>query len=519
MASVNVLYLGAKNANYLHSLGDWHTMQVQVPDDNDVSSWHYLPEVADETFDAVLVAQDVSAAAHAGSFANWMRVLRCGGQLFLENSSDNHNLLVRGLSLIEPLAETVEAQEATRTTIVRKKTNFFPATHHISAALYAEIAGDILQAQYHYCLARTVAPADWDAAHYLALFYNRQNQFAQAVEVWRQMRRQYPQSTKPLVMEVLNTLITGDYPHGFRMREAYAERFLPYERRSHAYPPPPVRLHPQRWQGENLNGKTLIVWSEFGLGDEIMFASLARWLKQACGVARLLWVVQPPLVELLRSHPDIDEVISADTAAQHCPPVDYWDFPHALLAHCEQPFVALPKRSPYLFADADKARAFDVSAAAGKLKIGLVWRGDPRHENDAMRSLHRPELLDTLLDIPNTAWFNLQKSVNDEEQQWLQSRPITDWRGQLHDFADTAAALSQLDLLVTADTSVVHAAGALGVPALVMLAPVYDWRWGLPQNGVSPWYPSVEKVFAPHPLAGWIGKIGCVREKIVNIVD
>ena len=160
---------------------------------------------------------------------------------------------------------------------------------------------------------------------------------------------------------------------------------------------------------------------------------------------------------------------------------------------------------PYLFADPLRRERFAPLLAGEGLRVGVVWRGNPLHSNDADRSLPGLETLVPLWAIAGVRFFSLQKSPL-ELPPFPAGQPLLDLAPQLGDFADTAAALAGLDLLVTVDTSVAHLAGALGVPCW-MLLPVYksDWRWQKGQSD-SPWYPSL-RLFWQTQRGDWAGPV------------
>jgi hypothetical protein len=132
-----------------------------------------------------------------------------------------------------------------------------------------------------------------------------------------------------------------------------------------------------------------------------------------------------------------------------------------------------------------------------KLKVGLVWAGNPQHGNDHNRSF-RPHAFKPLFEIPDVAFFSLQKQQRPSDAGDLaQLGAIVDLAAELKDFSDSAAALAALDLLVAADTSIVHLAGALGRPVWTMVPFSPDWRW-LTARDDTPWYPTMRLYRQPH---------------------
>jgi Flp pilus assembly protein TadD len=242
------------------------------------------------------------------------------------------------------------------------------------------------------------------------------------------------------------------------------------------------------WQGESLEGRHLLLWPEQGLGDTLQFVRHTAAL--AARGARITVEAQQPLVRLLEQSLAA-EVVPPGTAVQadfHCPLLS---LPHRLgLREPEW-------RGPYLRAPADAAAARAV-AALPRPRVGLVWAGSPAHLNDANRSLPFHALA-PLLAVPGVNFCALQFGAAAADAQ---SRPEgvswTDLAPLIGDFADTAAALVQLDLLVTVDTSVAHLAGGLGVTAWVLLAFCPDWRWQLERSDTA-WYPTLSLFRQPVP--------------------
>lgn len=165
------------------------------------------------------------------------------------------------------------------------------------------------------------------------------------------------------------------------------------------------------------------------------------------------------------------------------------------------------------FAPPVAAREDGLHPSRNRLRVGLVWAGNPRNPTDGRRSIPLSRLLSALPLGPH--YVSLQKEVSEQDRALLQSRPdILDLSPQLADFVDTAAACDSVDLLISVDTSVAHLAGALGRPVLLLITCVPDWRWMLGRTD-SPWYPSMRLLRQPSPgdwdqvlaqLPGWLSE-------------
>lgn len=269
----------------------------------------------------------------------------------------------------------------------------------------------------------------------------------------------------------------------------YAEGWPLHEGRLfvHAQANTPVNSNCRQWQGEPLAGKTILIVPEQGLGDEIQFCRYVPWLK-AQGAARVTLACWPSQQTLMESLAGPDVVISVVDLKSPAETHDYWTFLLSLPLHARTELTSIPAQRPYLFADAARVAAHGPLAASEGLRIGLVWRGNPGHSNDGDRSLPSLDVLAPLWSIERARFFSLQKSKT--PLPVIPDRlPLVDLAPLIDDCADTAALLSQLDLLISVDTAVAHLAGALGVPCWILL-PCFktDWRW-LSGRSDSPWYP------------------------------
>ena len=222
------------------------------------------------------------------------------------------------------------------------------------------------------------------------------------------------------------------------------------------------------WRGEPPAGRSFLLLPEQGFGDQLQFVRYAAALK-AAGAARITVVAPPPLVRLFAAMPAVDTVIECPPEATvPVPPHDFWTLPFSLPLWLE----GLPS-APYLAAPEAARRAW---AGFDEGRIGVVWHGGRHQPVERYRGLPSPDLLAPL--ARHGALVDLQEP-----------------RG---DFADTAAILEHLDLVITTDTAMAHLAGALGRRAFVMLPHIaMDWRWA--DGRTTPWYPSLRLFRQPAP--------------------
>jgi hypothetical protein len=268
-----------------------------------------------------------------------------------------------------------------------------------------------------------------------------------------------------------------------------------------------------RWDGGPLAGRRILVGVEAGHGDMIQFCRYGAHLR-AAGAARVGVLCHPGLVALFGALRGADEAIGLDQPLQR----DAWDVwapPLSLPRHFGTTVAAVPAALPYIVPDAQRvARLAPLLAAdAGALKVGLVWRGNPRFENDAARSLPGLSTLAPLGRVPGVRPFSLQKGPGEAEAAaGVPGLDVTDLAPALGDFADTAALIAGLDLVITVDTACAHLAGALGKPCWVLLpAWMPDWRW-LEGRDDTPWYPGTMRLFRQERDGEW----GEVVERVIE---
>ncbi|WP_233202749.1 tetratricopeptide repeat protein, partial [Limnohabitans sp. JirII-31] len=241
-----------------------------------------------------------------------------------------------------------------------------------------------------------------------------------------------------------------------------------------------------RWLGvESLQGQTILLHSEQGLGDTIQFCRYAKLVK-ALG-ARVVMEVPAPLVPLLESLEGVDELVEK---GQALPAFDYHCPLLSLPLAFKTELSTIPSPEPYLRSDKAKVKRWRAKLGRKtKPRIGLVWSGSTVHKNDRNRSLTLDELTPYLPE--GFAYVCLQNEIRDVDQEALQQSSIQYFGDELENFADTAALCELMDMVISVDTSVAHLSGALGKSTWVLLQHVPDWRWLLDRED-SPWYGSVK---------------------------
>ncbi|RQR52842.1 hypothetical protein DIE21_11970 [Burkholderia sp. Bp9140] len=277
-------------------------------------------------------------------------------------------------------------------------------------------------------------------------------------------------------MRAFLCLSIGDFEAGWAEYEwRWRDTQLDGSRRHFAQP---------RWTREMpLDGRTILLYAEQGLGDTLQFCRYVPLVK-ALG-ARV--VVESP-VELKAILATLDGIDTMVTRGEPLPPFDLHCPLLSLPLEFRTDLESIPAGVPYLQAGSARVEHWQgVLGASDRPRIGLVWSGNPLHSNDRNRSMTLTELLPLLDD--RYEWISLQKVVRDEDRPVLESSPIRFVGDELRDFADTAALAQLMDCIVSVDTSVAHLAGALGRPLALMIPHTPDFRWLLDRDD-SPWYPS-----------------------------
>jgi hypothetical protein len=267
-----------------------------------------------------------------------------------------------------------------------------------------------------------------------------------------------------------------------------------------------------RWRGEALTGKSVLIGIEAGHGDMIQFCRYAVVLK-AMGAIRIAVVCHPGLKQLFGTLSGVDEVFAFEEDALSSG-WDFWTPPLSLPHYCHTRMNNIPAPIPYLAADPARVKMWAPSLPASGVRVGLVWKGSPRFENDADRSLSSLDMLAPLGAVAGTQFVSLQKGPGEEEARHPpDGLSLLALGSRLENFADTAAVVANLDLVIGVDTAVVHLAGAMGKPCWVML-PDYrtDWRW-LVDRSDSPWYPHM-RLFRQPTEGGWPPVIAAVVDAL-----
>lgn len=350
------------------------------------------------------------------------------------------------------------------------------------------------QAAESYSRALELEPGLLDTRVALATCYQALGLASEAMSACEAVLRVDPQHAEAHWNKALLLLLNGDYLQGWREYEwRWRKRDFTSPLRSFSQP---------RWQGEALAGRTILVHAEQGFGDTLQFCRYVPLV--ASRGARVVFECHQPLVPLMEG---LAGTVTVVPAGEPLPPFDL----HVPLLSLPLIFgtaaETIPDAVPYLSAPPDRLPFWStVVADGGRLRVGLCWAG--KSYPDPGRSCPADQLL-PLVTMTGVEFHSLQVG-------WNGPLPpaMADHVAHVHDFGDTAALVSRLDLIITIDTAMAHLAGAMGKPTWVMLPFAPDWRWMLGRDD-SPWYPSM-RLFRQPANGSWRDVVQRVAAALQN---
>jgi tetratricopeptide (TPR) repeat protein len=409
-------------------------------------------------------------------------------------SAEAHN----NLGNVFKAAKRLDEAEASYRHALALRPDFADAHHNLGFLFEETRRLAEAEAAYHRALA--LQPNLADAHHSLGNLLKETGRLEEAEKSYRRALEIRPDCPDTRCSLSLLLLALGRYPEAWPYHES---RYDPRVKTPATVVP---RLPFPQWRGESLAGKSMLLLPEQGFGDYIQFARYAGLLKQH-GLARLTLGCAPTLKPLLETVDGVDAVVTdlADLASMM--PHDYWSLPLSLPLYCGTTLDNLPAALPYLHALPARTEYWRPRLPHGGLKVGLVWKGNADHKNDCNRSLPGLTSLAPLWQTCQTSgvtFISLQKGAGEKQAATApDGQPILALGPEIADFADTAAIVAQLDLVICADTAIAHLAGALNKPCWVLLpASRADWRW-LYQRRDSPWYPGVMHLFRQTTPGDW----------------
>ncbi len=306
----------------------------------------------------------------------------------------------------------------------------------------------------------------------------------EALESFDRARAVQPQNLDALWNRSFALLLKGEFQSGWPA----------FEVRRHRPQSAPREYSVPEWNGQELSSKTILVHAEQGYGDTIQFLRFAAVLARRGG--NVIIACQQPLVRLAAGAKGVQRAVAFGKE-----PSDI-DF--------QAPIMSLPllllRTRPETFADpmpylTAGPPSIPIPGEEGRIKVGIVWAGNPKHPRDRKRSCP-VELFLSLADIPGVSLYSLQLGPQGGDlRQPETGTTVNDLAGSICDFADTAGIVARLDLVITVDTAVAHLAGGLGHPTWVLIPFSPDWRWLLNSED-TPWYPSM-RLFRQKMIGDW----------------
>jgi len=353
--------------------------------------------------------------------------------------------------------------------------------------------GRLEEALADYDRALAQRPAYPEALHNRGNALRALNRNVEAIECFEAALALQPDDAEARLHLAMSRLLEGDYA------AAWPDYQWRWKTRQYA---PQRRIFPQpEWLGHRaLAGRTILVHAEQGYGDTLQFCRYCASLRDLG--ATVVLEVQLALTRLLQGQEGTSRVLAR---GESLPDFDFHSPLLSLPGALNTTLATIPARLPYLAADPALMAAWAESLGPRQgLRVGLVWSGNPGHLNDPNRSASLADY-DPLLALP-CSFVSLHKALRKADHATLRSRPqLRHFGERLGDFADTAAVVAQLDLVITVDTAVAHLAGALGKPTWVLLPYAPDWRWLLERRD-SPWYPGM-RLFRQAAAGDWGGVV------------
>ncbi|HTW93713.1 MAG TPA: tetratricopeptide repeat protein [Tepidisphaeraceae bacterium] len=368
---------------------------------------------------------------------------------------------------------------------------------HLSQSL--ELLGDLDEAIAAVAEAARLEPNSSKFHNNLGVLLHDRGRYDQAMaELRRAVEIQPDQAWAHFTIGAIH-LLHGRFVQGWSEFD-WREQCLPEAARKNFSQP--------RWNGGDLNGRTILLHAEQGLGDTLQFIRYVPLVAERGG--RILLSCQRELAPLLQSFPGIQQVLTEEQPLRsfdaHCP---LMTLPQVFRTTLE----SIPGHVPYII----PPRGAILPSSSASLRVGLAWAGQPAHRHDRSRSVALQQL-SPLARIPNVHFFTLQKGpAAAQASNPPPGMAITDCLHLLTDMSQTASLIAQLDLVITVDTSIAHLAGAMAKPVWVLLPFVPDWRWML-DRADSPWYPTM-RLFRQEKQGEWKGAIGAIASALRKLAE
>lgn len=300
------------------------------------------------------------------------------------------------------------------------------------------------------------------------------------------------------------SLLNGDFENGWR---EYQWRFHTGDASLPQVPQP-------MWQGEPLDGKSILLAGEQGLGDIVQFCRYAQILKDR-GASRVVVQCQEVLHPLLATLDGCDMLLPLGEGVETDFFIPMMNVPAVLKTHT---VADIPGDVGYIHPQPSRVEQWKARLEDGPFVIGVAWQGNPNHNADRQRSAPLREMA-PLANTPGVQLVSLQKGHGVEQLADVADWGMIDFGSSLDSdaaFLDTAALMSCVDLVVTTDTATAHVAGAIGAPVWVALCNSPDWRWMLERED-SPWYPTM-RLFRQTAPGDWASVFDAMARELKPLI-
>src|SRR5579883_912096 len=410
-------------------------------------------------------------------------------------SADLHNCLGVALAKGEKFTEAIAAYREA----IRLKPKMASAWSNLGNALRS--SGQVEEAEKSLREALRLFPDYPEAHNNIAIALVQLGRDDEALKHYDEALRLRPEYPEARMNRSLIWLASGDFARGW---PEYEWRFKVRPMKNGGPPGP-------RWKGESIEGKTLLLTAEQGLGDSVQFIRYAPLAKERG--ARVVFDCPEVLASLIATCPGVDQVFSRNK-----PPGPVYNFHIPLLSlpgiFGVPPDAAIPQ-VPYLTPDPARVEHWrNELAAVPGLRVGIAWQGSTIHKGDKLRSVHLTRFA-PLAAVPGVSLCSIQKGTGWEQlaDQSAASMSVIDLGTRTKiEMMDTAALMMNLDLIVAVDTAVVHVTGALGRPVWVAVPFAADWRW-LRRGETTAWYPTM-RLFRQTTHGDWDGVFNRIADEL-----
>jgi len=412
-----------------------------------------------------------------------------------------YNNLGLALQIEGEVAEAIE----NFTQAIKIEPKYAQAYSNLGTALKTE--GRFDEAAQNHKRAIQIAPNFAEAYNNLGWVLNAQGKDDEAIENYREALRLKPDYAAAHWNLSFVLLRSGRLIEGWNEFEWRTDPSLQYV----TYP----GCTPDKcWDGSSFVGKRLLVRCEQGFGDNIHFVRYLPMVKARGGT--VIYESRKPLLKLLCSVDGIDELIEATDDGKSDAKFDYYIPLLSLAKIFGTTLETIPAHVPYIHADPTKARYWRDRMEGPDFKVGIVWSGSTGFEMNEVRAC-RLEHFTRLAEIEGVTLYSLQKGTPAEQIGQMGDKiSVVNIADEFEDFADTAAMIENLDLVISADTAVVHLAGAMNKPIWTVLCYKSAWQWMLNRDD-SPWYPTM-KLFRQKKWGDWHGVFSDVTEQLRKVV-